>query len=138
MSDKYTFQAFNCKLAFSRFTSKPRAFMMPDDDGKWVDRHTAEHLVDMLKRAEARIAELENREASAPGLDDIPGGHPIDEARLLLNDLVSAHTCKAITRERMNVDRRFRDLSTIKNTIVRAAWFVRSIILETEKQNDLA
>lgn len=39
-----------------------RPVMIPDDSGDWVNRHTAEHLANLLLSANKRIAELEKRE----------------------------------------------------------------------------
>lgn len=53
----YKFQSYTQRLGHD--ISGVRPVMIPDDDGDWVDRHTAEHLVYMLQQAGKRIAELE-------------------------------------------------------------------------------
>jgi hypothetical protein len=60
----------------------------------------------------------------------LPGGFSLEEAKQLHADLVTAHTCKAITSERMKTEDRARDLGFVKDAVVSAAWFVQSHVNE--------
>ena len=62
----YKFQAYKQRQAHDIDGVRP--VMIPDDDGDWVSRHTAEHLADMLKTANKRIAELEETEVVIPSI----------------------------------------------------------------------
>lgn len=72
-------------------------------------------------------SEMLRREPPKP-VTGLPGGFSLDEAKELVRDLITAHTSKAMSGERMKTVERNDDLGWCRQRVVQAKWFIQASI----------
>ncbi|MFI7812987.1 ead/Ea22-like family protein [Citrobacter werkmanii] len=112
-------------------------------------RDILELTLEALEQAETRITQVEQSHAQVihsrehykalwrhemlhrvqpKQVTGLPGGFSLDEARELVRDLITTHTSKAMSGERMKAVERNEDLGWCRQRVVQAKWFIQASI----------